>query len=468
MEPSCTPRALEPARDRYRELFEHAPVAYLVLDREGRVCTANHAACELVRLATDQLVGIRLAALLPVDDADRLDLCLRAVGDGVARRLEVELLVPEGTVPVVLDMTLWAGGGILVVASAALVRSIATSAVAHEVNNLLQVIGASLGELDRAVADRAARERVRASQDTLAHCRQLVDRLFASGIGDRRRVHDVSLDELVAHMLDRLRALVGCTIHVDADLAAPAARVACDPAELELVLVNLATNARDAMPGGGHLVVSTRMAERGRVVLRVEDTGLGMSAEVQDLIFEPLFTTKRGGHGLGLATCREIVERARGTIHVASTRGAGTRFEIALPLATRFALGTEQRPRVELPPDRAAGETILVVEDNAPTRSAICEHLDALGYRVLVAEDPTSALASARAHHVDLAVIDYRLRSVSGEVLARHLRALHPALRVLFTSGYPRESLELAEPFLQKPFSLDELARAVGDVLEAR
>jgi CheY-like chemotaxis protein len=257
---------------------------------------------------------------------------------------------------------------------------------------------------------------------------------------------------------------------------------------VEQVLVNLVVNARDAMPGGGRLGISTanvvvteREAARhaeGRpgefLRLRVSDTGVGMPPEVLARVFEPFFTTKESGKGtgLGLSTVYGIVHQSRGFVGVKSAPGAGTTFDVFLPRDT--ALAASDSPEGERDgAGQAAGEVVLVAEDEAQVRSLIVSRLAARGYAVLSAADGREALqvADRRTDRIDVLVADVVMPRLSGPELARLVRRNHPETAVIFISGYAeepifREGVDREAAFLSKPFDVDDLSRLIRSVLD--
>jgi CheY-like chemotaxis protein len=261
--------------------------------------------------------------------------------------------------------------------------------------------------------------------------------------------------------------------------------VKADRGQLEQVLMNLAVNARDAMPDGGTLTIETRNAtiEEGAgesmqaapgpyVRLSVRDTGIGMDADTQARIFEPFFTTKAPGRGtgLGLATVYGIVKQSGGFIDVESEPGQGTTFAIYLPAAAdREVDGTAAAPRATAPVESAS---ILLIEDDGALRRLLVRSLERVGHRVQDAADASAALAIlARDPAIDLLVTDAVLPGQSGPDLARQAEATHPSLRVLFISGYSDDAilrlglLNEQEAFLQKPFGPRAFVEKVQQVL---
>jgi CheY-like chemotaxis protein len=302
----------------------------------------------------------------------------------------------------------------------------------------------------------------------------------------RPRVLD--LNAVVREMEGMLRRLIGEHIALITVLAPDLGRVRADPNQLEQVIVNLAVNARDAMPGGGTLTIETAnvelddtfaQAHLGSVpgayaLLTLTDTGVGMDATVRAHLFEPFFTTKEVGKGtgLGLATVYGIVKQSEGYISVHSEPGRGASFKIYLP-------------RIATPAGRVSGphqgglsrgtETVLVVEDEPAVLTLSRRALEAQGYVVLAASDAPAALRVVERHGgtIHLLVTDVVMPGLSGRELADRLAAQRPGIRVLYMSGYPGDdvvrhgTLPGGSAFLQKPFSPDSLARKVREVLDA-
>jgi CheY-like chemotaxis protein len=251
--------------------------------------------------------------------------------------------------------------------------------------------------------------------------------------------------------------------------------VLIDPGQIEQVVMNLSVNARDAMPQGGVLEISTRL-EAGFVALIVRDTGHGIPRELQDKIFEPFFTTKAPGKGtgLGLATCYGIVRQAGGRIEVQSEPGKGTTFHVLLPpLVGLSEPAPTPVPSISKLP--TGTETILFVEDEPQLREATARMLRSLGYRVLAAADARLGLALAREtdQPIPLLITDVMMPGMRGTELAEILGRERPTCRTLFISGYADMAvMESARSglarFLGKPFTMAELAANVRKLLDAR
>jgi CheY-like chemotaxis protein len=241
------------------------------------------------------------------------------------------------------------------------------------------------------------------------------------------------------------------------------------------VIVNLAVNARDAMPHGGALTVETAnvsTSDGDFVELRMSDTGIGMTDEERQQLFDPFFTTKEGGTGLGLATVYGIVEQSGGTIEVDSAPGVGSSFRIWLPRVVEDAEAPASAPTRAEP--STGTETILLVEDEAVVRQLVAEILETSGYSVLQAADGPSALELLRRHTgaLELLVTDVVMPGMSGPEVAHAVTSMRPGTQVLYTSGYTDQAIGhhgVLEPdvaFLQKPFSADDLTRKVRALLD--
>jgi CheY-like chemotaxis protein len=282
----------------------------------------------------------------------------------------------------------------------------------------------------------------------------------------------VDLGKILGNVVKMVTTLIGADVRVDLVLATEPLWVEVDPGQIEQVVMNLAVNARDAMPRGGSLHFATERVDE-RVRLRVSDTGTGMDAATKERIFEPFFTTKEAakGTGLGLATVFGIVKQSHGDIAVHSELGQGTTFTIELPLvaAPREAARASREPAV-----RGTGdETILLLEDNAPLRAVLARTLRARGYRVLEAgtgDEALEVLEDPR-QTVHLLLTDIVLPGMSGAEVARRVRDRSPRLKIMFMSGYADPSEHADVPlgtarFLQKPFEPETLAARVRETLD--
>ncbi|MCK6547346.1 ATP-binding protein [Myxococcota bacterium] len=357
--------------------------------------------------------------------------------------------------------------------------------IAHDFNNVLLVI---LGYLDLHVdalapgALRADLEEIRsAAQRATGLTRQLLAFSRQQSIS-ARPTDPARVIERVETMLHRI---LGADIELRCMLHEPSAHVLVDPTQFEQIIMNLAVNARDAMPRGGSLTIETMRVEASHprsipprtggagpfVLITVTDTGEGMDEATRQRIFEPFFTTKGPGRGtgLGLATVYGIVQQSGGSISVRSEPGRGTTFELLLPV-TREAEREEAPPPP--PPVVRTGARVLIVDDDAAIRRLVRTVLQQAGYAVLDAADPQAALALAAQHpDVDLLLTDVIMPKVRGDELAAKIAALHPHVRVLFISGYTGDgpfvngAIERPESMLEKPFTPRALLDAISAAL---
>jgi len=354
--------------------------------------------------------------------------------------------------------------------------------IAHEMNNVIQVLTLhggllreALGADDERHADMATVEQ--ASRRGEALLRELLE-LTRSRPTARR---STDLNRIIRGWEHLLLAMVGSDIRLILDLAPDLPAAYADRGEVQHILVNLVSNARDAMPDGGTLTIATQQATphhglghfataatAGYVMLAVADTGVGMSDETKANLFQPFFTTKDEprSRGLGLATVHEIIREAGGLVWVRSQPGAGTSVEVHFPALPSTSCDTASPPVVADTPPRGS-ETILLVDDDPLVLRVTRRALEQFGYRVLAAESAAeaTALAAERGADIALLVSDVMMPGQRGTGLARELKNDWPHLAILLMSGYPAEPGET--PRLAKPFTTDELGHAVRAVLDA-
>ena len=349
--------------------------------------------------------------------------------------------------------------------------------IAHDFNNLLTAIAGHTTFLERSLAlDHPGRADALEIARVTERAASLTRQILAFSRRQVLQPEIIDLNDVIRNTEGMLRRMIGEDVELTCRLALDLAAVRADPGQMEQVLLNLAVNARDAMPRGGQLRISTANEDGPppRVCVEVSDTGVGMDPETQARVFDPFFTTKDRfkGTGLGLSTVYGIVQQSEGSIAVHSQKGRGTAFRILLPAST--AMPRAMRLRAEATPERGS-ETVLLAEDEATVRRLMRRILDENGYTVLEARDGAEALALARQHAgpIDLLVTDVVMPEMGGGELTERLKALHPEARVLYVSGYADEATEPhgvlggGSSFLAKPFSFEALARKVREVLDA-
>jgi hypothetical protein len=495
---------LSGSSERYRTLMDSAPDALLVADADGKVLLANARAEEAFGYDREELIGRALADLIPQGVHGR-----RRDGSEYpvdVRLSTVKLATGRGVCAAVRDISeqrraeqaLRESQAALAETQRELAQSQKIEAVgrlaggiAHDFNNLLGVI-LGFGELARKdlPPDHRAHQRVEQIQKAAERAATLTRQLLAFSRKQLLQPRIVDLNTIARDMERMLRRLIGEDIRLVTSLTPDLWPVRADPAQIEQVILNLAVNGRDAMPGGGTLIIKTSHADLDaafvgghpgsspgpHAVLAVSDTGHGMDAETLSHVFEPFFTTKPAGQGtgLGLAMIYGIVKQSGGYISAESEVGQGTTFTVYLPRA-QAQQADPARPPEPASPTRGT-ETVLLVEDEASLRGVMRETLQGAGYRVIESGTAEEALAVAAGHagEIHLLLTDVVMPGASGEKLESQLRGARPGVRVVFMSGYTDEAisrhgvLEPGRHFLQKPFAAEVLLRAVRRALDAR
>jgi len=361
--------------------------------------------------------------------------------------------------------------------------------IAHDFNNLLVTIVGNADLLHHEVAgEPCARGHVEQIQQAADRAAGLIRQLLAFSRKQDVTVRIVDINELIRNFEGLLRRLIGEDIELVTDLSPAPLHVLCDPSQLEQVVLNLASNARDAMPEGGVLSIRTRLVEveatgsatvesedeRARVLITVSDTGLGMTPETRRRAFDPFFTTKEVGEGtgLGLASAHGIIEQAGGSISLESATERGTRVLVQLPLCH----GAPAAPPTERSATEGSGggETILLVEDEKAVAEVIVRILARRGYEVITTRGGREALETylERSREIDLIVSDVIMPGMGGPQLVAALREAGHSPPVLFVSGYTDSELstlqELGEgaELLNKPFHARDLVRQVRRMLD--
>ncbi|MBI1749114.1 MAG: MEDS domain-containing protein [Acidobacteria bacterium] len=499
------------AEARFQRVFQSSMIGLAFWKMDGCLTEANDAFLRLIGYSREELRAgkVRWQDITPPEFTELDNRALEEVrATGVCTPFEKEYIRKDGArVRILLGAALLAESGAEGVAfaldlserllleeqlrQAQKLEAIGRLAggVAHDFNNVLGVIlgyGEMLLErLDLEDSAHAAVQEIkRAAERAVLLTRQLL--AFSRKQVLRPRVLD--LNQVLADLEKTLPRLVGEDVYVSISPGAELGRVEADPGQIEQVIMNLAANARDAMPTGGRLTVETANVELGEdyvirhtvvvagryVMLAVSDTGAGMDRETQERIFEPFFTTKEQGQGtgLGLATVYGIVKQSGGYIWVYSEPGHGTTFKIYLPRVD--APIEDQRSETESALPRGS-ETILVVEDEDSLRSLLSQVLEAQGYTALVARNGAEAVEMARRYgdSVRLVLTDVVMPEMSGRELATRLAESSPKLKVLFMSGYTDDAIlrhGILQPeiaFLQKPFKREALVCKVREILDS-
>jgi PAS domain S-box-containing protein len=509
-------KGVEGGGSTFEQFLEFVPDAIVGVAEDGSIVLANGQAEELFGYARSELIGEQIELLVPVrfrnlHPTHRSNYFreprTRPMGVGI-ELFAVRRDGSEFPVEISLSSIEWEGGRM----AAAAVRDISERAeserekalqdqlqrvrrlesvgqlaggIAHDFNNILGVImnyaefvADEIGEDSRAQED--VEEIRRAAERAAALTRQLL-------IFSRREVAKpevLDLAQVVDELENLLRRALGERIEMSVSLEDGLGSIEADPGQIEQVLVNLAVNARDAMPEGGRLLIEAENVdldeeyaymhpdtEAGRYVrIKVSDTGVGMSQDTLDRIFEPFYTTKSEGTGLGLATVYGIVTGAGGRIDVYSEVGFGTTVKVHLPT-------TSVAPAAETPagePEGGRGEVVLVVEDEADVKRMAERILSKGGYSVIGATEGSKAIElCGGGQSIDLLLTDVIMPEMLGTELAEKMREIQPGLRVVYMSGYSHDVLApraLTDPdrsaFIEKPFNARALLETIRDLLE--
>ncbi|RME51701.1 MAG: GAF domain-containing protein [Caldilineae bacterium] len=505
-------QAVQKAEARYHSLFDGVPVGLYRTTPDGQILEANQSLVEMLAYPDRKTLLRANPIAWYVNPEDRLHWQQLMAQQKVVRNFETQLRRQDGEIIWVRDTAraVCNEGGEIHYYEGSLEDITAhkrleaqylqaqkmeavgrlTAGIAHDFNNLLTVINSYAFMIRRQLpATNPLHEMAEQILLSGQRAADLVGQLLAFSRKQTANPVTLNPNDIILQMDGLLRRVLGEDVRLATHLASDLWPVKADPNQLEQVIVNLAVNARDAMPGGGRLILETSNlpmdeAHLARhldaspgdyVVLSVTDTGTGMSPEVMEHIFEPFFTTKEVGQGsgLGLSTVYGIVQQNGGFLSVYSEVGQGSTFKIYLPRAqetTTHPLPTPQ-PRTDLP---TGEETILLVEDDDMVRELIQSVLEPLGYTVLLAAGKEEALNVARRHPapIHLLLTDVVMPDGSGTALAEILHAQRPDLKILFISGYSWTILEQQKrqlppfAFLQKPFAPLQLARKVREVLD--
>jgi PAS domain S-box-containing protein len=506
-------RELQESESRYRAIFETAVDAIIVSDQHGIIQEFSRAAEAMTGYRAIELIGQNMRVLLPPTMRQEPE---RYTARYLWTIKELEVCRKDGSVfPAHLSIAeWWAGGhrhftGILRDLSvqhreqvertkleaqlhqAQKMEAIGnlTGGMAHDFNNMLGVIIGNIDLLrDLKGDDPDVDELTQEALDAAFRGADLTRRLLAFARQQPLRPQHVNVNELVSGITRLLRRTIGEDVEISLDLAPELWPVVVDPAQLEASLTNLATNARDAMPDGGRLIIVTgnrtldfdyaaqhaEVAPGSYVMLEVSDTGCGMTPEVMHRIFEPFYTTKSRdkGTGLGLSMVFGFIKQSGGHIGVYSEPGIGTTFRLFLPHMTQDVPTVADSAATPLLHGR--GESVLVVEDNGALRRVVTRQLAELGYRVLAAENAAAGLKLLDRHSIDLLLTDVVMPGgINGRELARRARERWPGIKIVFTSGFSEARLNgdagpLASctPLLSKPYRKEDLASAAREALD--
>lgn len=507
-----TQEALQKSEEKYRKLFENAMYGVYLAKLDGTLLDANPAMVKMLGYSSkEELLSRNLERDIYESPTDRRQIIRNATPDKRVEGVEVNWIRADGKkLPVRMSgAAILSDDGVTPVFEVIVedvteskkleqqylqsqkmeVVGLLAGGISHDFNNLLGVI---LGNADLLLdnAEQSQHRRIDAIKKAGMSAAQLVQQLLAFSRKQVLHPSLLNLNVVISDVGKMLQRLIGEDVRIVTDLDTSIGPIRADRGQIEQILLNLATNARDAMPNGGTFTVRTRNAELGQddvsrypyvkpgayVRLAVGDTGMGMSEEVRTRVFEPFFTTKEKGRGtgLGLATVYGIVKQSGGFIWVTSLPGAGATFEIYLPRLEGAPL--PEVPNLEHRSEHPRGtETVLLLEDDDSLRQVTCEFLMASGYNVLQASRGRIALdlASQYKGPIPLVVSDIVLPEMDGPSAVSKLQKLHPEMQVLFVSGFAEVPLAqqlIAEgaPLIQKPVSRIDLMRKIDEMLHSR
>ena len=501
------------SEQRYQLLSDTAPMGILLTDAAGKIIDANAQALRMFSYGREELIGETIEILLPerLRDSHRAhhsgfikNLQARPMGVGMelsARRKDgTEFPVEIGLGPMVTKEGVRVSTTIVDITERKQIEEQLrlsrrmeaigklAGGVAHDFNNLLGVIlGSADAVLEKLPPEHPARRKLEVITQAGCSAADLTRQLLAFARQQMLQPRVINLKELIERTEVLLRRLIGENIQFAISLEPTLGQVKADPGQIEQVLINLAVNARDAMPQGGHLRIEARNVQLDEsykqthspvnpgpyVMITVEDSGCGMNRETQARIFDPFFTTKElgKGTGLGLATVYGIVKQSEGYIWVYSEPSKGTIFKVYLRRADQSAQPTKLDT---LDTTLLRGcETILLVEDSESLRDMVREYLKSMGYTVLEAASGQDALQQAKGFDatIHLLLTDVVMPEMGGPELAGQLGTLRPGIKVIFTSGYSeaaiarQDVLDPAVAFIQKPYRPKALARKIREVL---
>jgi PAS domain S-box-containing protein len=481
---------------RFDDIFERAGDVIVVHDRRGRVSTINRAGEHATGYSREEARTIEPSWIFAADYIECIGTLIAEGPESLPRTFRSELLRRRGPrVPVDVDARVLVGDG-QVVGVVAIARDrterdrlenelrqaqkmeavgrLATG-IAHDFNNLITVlIGYSDELLEEAPEGSAVHHAAASVRKAADRASGLTRQLLAFSRREAAAPLTVDLNRVIRHMEDMLRRLVGPEIRLELTLAADLGSISADESQIGQVVMNLVVNARDAMPEGGALAISTANVDLGaehldvipgpHVQLTVADTGQGIAAEVRDRLFEPFFTTKDHGQGtgLGLSMVQSIVRQCGGHIVVDSQPGAGSRFHVYFPAAGARTT-------------RVRGEgVILLAEDDPAVRRLVVMELTRRGFTVVEAEDGRHAVEvlGREGDRIDMLVTDVVMPRMNGADLAKEVERVRPGLKILFISGHPERAGAGLDPtgvtnLLMKPFTADTLAARVKEMMSS-
>jgi len=491
-------RALEESEAQFRSAFQTSLLGVAITDLDARLVHVNDQLATLLGYTPDEMLGMYGAAVLHPDEVHTVEALMADLlaGQRSEWTREVRARRKDGEERWVrLGMSIARDYAGTPVRAVALVDDISeeralaeqlqhaqkmeavgrlAGGIAHDFNNLLTAISGYtqflLDGLDDEVLSGYAAEIDRAA----ARAASLTGQLLTFSRRQVTQPRLLQLNDVVSELQAVLQRLIGEDVDLLTRLAPDARTIRADPAQVEQVIINIAVNARDAMPRGGSFTIATANVGDG-VCVELMDTGVGMSAEQLSRVFDPFFTTKETGTGLGLATVYGIVEQSGAVIDVESEPGLGTSIRITFPAVDGAMDASGPAAAVVTTTPKAGTGTVLLVEDEDVVRQLVAEILESSGYAVLQAADGASAIEVLRRHvgGLDLLLTDVVMPGMSGRDVARAVTTMRPDTPVLYMSGYTDSAIDKhgvlddGVHFVQKPFSAAELTTRIQEIVQA-
>jgi PAS domain S-box-containing protein len=507
---AVAPRASESHHSINQRIFDTSLDLILVVDRRGNFLRVSPSSLAILGYAPDELIGSSARGFVHPDDLESTREHMRAARRGrLTRNFECRYVHKNGRAVMLAWKGIWSepDGQYFFIGRDITERILLesqlrqsqkmeaigqlTGGIAHDFNNILTVIICMNEILAGAVGnDPQANDIIATIDEAATRGAQLTQRMLAFARKQPLNSRELDLNEVVARMATMLRRTLGEDVMVKTVFAPDLWHAVADPSQLEDAILNLAVNARDAMPKGGQLVIETANAHLDEhyaeqnvevspgdyVAVTITDSGTGIPPEVVERVFEPFFTTKDVGHGtgLGLSMVYGFIKQSHGHVKIYSEVGHGTSVKLYLPRSATVPAQSSGGTSNGVGAHPSGSETILVVEDSGPVRKVAVNMLRTLGYRVREADDGHSALEILREPgEIDLLFTDLIMpNGIDGQELLVRARAQRPGLRALFTSGYSEHFLKArggtdqTVPLLGKPYRARKLAEAVRNALD--
>ena len=504
--------ALLVSEKKYRALFEESRDVVFIVDANGMLLDINPAGVELLGYTKEELLALDLVRDLNISEQARSQFREKFASDGYINDAELELREKGcGTVTVIVSASLMHDDAGRVTGYRGIAHDVTerklleqqllqaqklesigllAGGVAHEFNNLLTGIS-GYGQLIQDLVppdDELLQESVNQLLRAAERAAELTKSLLAFSRKQLINPKPVLVHTIIHNALGLIKRVIGEDVELSTGFSDKKLLVKVDAGQMEQVLMNLATNARDAMPFGGSIHITTREVVVGEgsesgyglavpgnyAMISVSDTGTGIDEKSLERVFEPFYTTKEVGKGtgLGLSIIYGIVKQSNGFVHIESEPGKGTTVSIILPTIDEMPAGREKRHKIK--PDMYGTETLLVAEDDETVKSFLARILERAGYRVITAEDGESAVLKFKENKEEVALVltDVVMPKKNGEKIFEEIRSLRPGMKMIFISGYSSEIIqkefvkEMGVEFLMKPFLKSDLLRKVRKMLD--